>query len=108
MLLEKEIPEKAVKVLGASRTARINTLVHSLVENSRGGELAMEPRVQEAFDELHAFMYAVSYTHLDVYKRRSWMIMGICGAIPWQIWRFPLWKKPNASMRSPIHIFCGK
>ena len=47
VLLEKEIPEKAVKVLGASRTARINTLVHSLVENSRGGELAMEPRVQE-------------------------------------------------------------
>ena len=32
VLLEKEIPEKAVKVLGASRTARINTLVHSLVE----------------------------------------------------------------------------
>ena len=61
VLLEKEIPEKAVKVLGASRTARINTLVHSLVENSRGGELAMEPRVQEAFDELHAFMYEHVY-----------------------------------------------
>ena len=61
VLLEKEIPEKAVKVLGASRTARINTLVHSLVENSRGGELAMEPRVQEAFDELHAFMYGHVY-----------------------------------------------
>ena len=61
VLLEKEIPEKAVKVLGASRTARINTLVHSLVENSRGEELAMEPRVQEAFDELHAFMYEHVY-----------------------------------------------
>ena len=47
--------------MGASRTARINTLVHSLVENSRGGELAMEPRVQEAFDELHAFMYEHVY-----------------------------------------------
>ena len=37
VLLEKEIPEKAVKVLGASRTARIITLVHYLVENSRCG-----------------------------------------------------------------------
>ena len=61
VLREEDLPEKAVKVLGSRRTARINTLVHSIVENSHDGILAMDPKVQEVFDELHAFMYERVY-----------------------------------------------
>lgn len=61
VLREDQLPKQAVRVLGNRRTARIDTLVRSLVENSRDGALAMEPGVQEAFDQLHAFMYECVY-----------------------------------------------
>ncbi|WP_444645310.1 deoxyguanosinetriphosphate triphosphohydrolase [Caproiciproducens sp. R1] len=56
VLLESDIPKDIKSVLGGRRTERIDTLVHSVVENSRNGEIRMDPRAQEAFDRLHDFM----------------------------------------------------
>ena len=61
VLRPEDIPKEVAFRLGNRRSARINTLVRSLVENSRGGELRMAPEVQEAFDKLHDFMYTFVY-----------------------------------------------
>lgn len=57
----REIPQDITRVLGDRRTARIDTLVHSLVENTREDELKMSPAVEEAFLHLHEFMFASVY-----------------------------------------------
>lgn len=63
VLEEGEIPKEITRVLGERRSARIDTLVRSLVENTRGEELKMSPEVQEAFDALHAFMFSTVYSN---------------------------------------------
>ena len=60
VLSEEDIPKEIVKVLGARRTVRIDTLVKSVVRNS-GADIAMDPEVKGAFDELHDFMYRKVY-----------------------------------------------
>ncbi|MDD6174785.1 MAG: deoxyguanosinetriphosphate triphosphohydrolase [Firmicutes bacterium] len=61
VLEPEEIPWDIIQTLGDRRTTRINTLVSSLVANSTPERLAMAPDVQEAFDELHRFMYRNVY-----------------------------------------------
>ncbi len=56
VLREEEIPETVTGVLGGRKSKRIDTLVHSVVENTVGGSIAMDAAVQRAFDELAAFM----------------------------------------------------
>ncbi len=62
-----DIPEKSKKLLGNSRSERINTLVTSLIENSFDNKLKMADDVQEAFDILHKFMF--DYVYLNPYAR---------------------------------------
>ena len=57
VLREDELPAEAVRLLGSRRSERTNTLVTSLVENSREGALRMAPDVAVAFDIMHRFMY---------------------------------------------------
>lgn len=56
VIREEEIPQSITDVLGSGKSKRIDTLVHSVVENSVGGRLAMDPAVREAFEELAKFM----------------------------------------------------
>ena len=56
VLSEEDIPEKASRILGTSRSRRIDCMVRSVVENSRDGDIRMDNRVQEAFDCLHDCM----------------------------------------------------
>ena len=53
---EEEIPAAIKNVLGETRNKRFNTLIGSIVENSTE-DIAMRADVQEAFDELHTFMF---------------------------------------------------
>lgn len=56
VLRENDISKSITDVLGSSKSKRIDSLVHSVVENSVDGKLDMAPEVREAFDELAVFM----------------------------------------------------
>ena len=61
VLQPEQIPEEATRLLGSRRSTRIHTLVSSLVENSREGNLQMAPEIQRVFQGLHEFMYQTVY-----------------------------------------------
>lgn len=63
VLTQDDIPKDVLEVLGKTHSARINTLIIDLVENSRDGQLSMSPAVQAAFDRLHEFMFESVYTN---------------------------------------------
>lgn len=56
-----DIPSSTLKVLGQTKAERIDTLIHSTVENTHGNNLSMSDEIQEAFDTLHSFMYEFVY-----------------------------------------------
>jgi dGTPase len=56
VLYERDIPKNITDVLGSSKSKRIDTLVHSVVENSGRGKLAMAPEINGVFEELAGFM----------------------------------------------------
>ncbi|MBR3844192.1 MAG: deoxyguanosinetriphosphate triphosphohydrolase [Clostridia bacterium] len=60
VLKEEDIPASLRKVLGDRRSQRINTLVNSVVDNSLD-DVMMDPKVAEAFEELHNFMFCEVY-----------------------------------------------
>jgi len=62
VLREGDIPCELREILGESKSARINTLVTSVIENSGGG-VGMDGAVAEAFDRIHEFMFAHVYTN---------------------------------------------
>lgn len=63
VISEDELPTEVGKILGYKTSDRINTLVMSLVSNSKDGILCMDDEVQGVFDRLHRFMYAVVYSN---------------------------------------------
>lgn len=67
ILSEADIPEKLHKVLGANHSARINTMVMSVVHASEGKNLiAMEPDIKAATDELRDFLFERVYYNAHV------------------------------------------
>lgn len=67
MLTENNIPDEITSVLGRRRSERIDTLVHSVVENSQDGVIQMDSEIQKAFDQLHDFMY--EYVYLNPFAK---------------------------------------
>lgn len=67
ILHENDVPTEITSVLGRRRAERIDTLVHSVVENSQNGTIQMDPNIQEAFDKLYDFMY--KYVYLNSYAK---------------------------------------
>ncbi|HCJ41599.1 MAG TPA: deoxyguanosinetriphosphate triphosphohydrolase, partial [Ruminococcus sp.] len=72
ILKEGDIPSAITNVLGHSKSARITTLVCSLIENglherdeAEGAEgiLRMSPEVEKAYKQLHRFMFDSVYTN---------------------------------------------
>jgi dGTPase len=62
LLSEGELPREPIAVLGASGSARIDALVHDMVEHSqRAGEIVQGPLAGPAMDELRNFMFARVY-----------------------------------------------
>ncbi len=62
VLREDNIPPDVRRILGETKSKRINTLVLSAIRNS-SDELRLDPAVQAAFDILHEFMFAKVYTN---------------------------------------------
>lgn len=63
VMCESDIPHSITDVLGETKSKRIDTLVHSVVENSENGCIAMSAEVDAAFAELASFMTANVYSN---------------------------------------------
>jgi dGTPase len=62
LLREDELPLEPIAVLGESGSARIDALVHDMVEHSeRAGGIVQGPRAGPAMDELRGFMFEHVY-----------------------------------------------
>src|SRR6202011_4995916 len=62
LLREEELPREPIAVLGMSGSARIDALVHDMVEHSeRAGEIVQGPRAGPAMAERRDFMFARVY-----------------------------------------------
>lgn len=61
VLTDDDIPKDITNILGNKTSSRINTLVLSLVQNSKNGVLKMNDDIQKAFDNLHEYMYEAVY-----------------------------------------------
>ena len=62
ILTEKMLPDKYTDVLGHTVRERLNTLIHSIIQESNGKpEIIMAPEVEEAMKELRAFMFENVY-----------------------------------------------
>lgn len=57
---EYDLPKEITSVLGCSKSDRISTLVMSTIQNSTD-DIKMADYIGQAFDELHAYMYANVY-----------------------------------------------
>lgn len=80
VLLENDIPQEVTTVLGGRRSERIDTLVHSVAENSLDGTIRMSPTIQKAFDRLYDFMY--EYVYLNPYaKAEEKKVPNLIGAL---------------------------
>lgn len=62
LLEEADLPHEEIAVLGPTGSARIDTLVHDIVETSEGaGDIRQSPEVGEAMLSLRAFMFERVY-----------------------------------------------
>ncbi len=61
VLREDDLPADVTAVLGRSKSARITTLITSIVENTAEAVPAMAAEVREKYLKLHEFMYATVY-----------------------------------------------
>ena len=62
VLTEERIPSRPLAVLGGTGSARIDALVHDLVEHSeRAGRIEQGPEAAAAMDELRTFMFDEVY-----------------------------------------------
>lgn len=62
IMCEEDIPLAIRNELGHSKSARINTLVLSCIENS-ADDIVLEKGIAQVFDELHSFMFEKVYTN---------------------------------------------
>ena len=62
VLCEEDIPSHLRKVFGNRLSERVNTMVTSVVANSTD-DIRMDPLTEEAFYDLHSFMFKKVYTN---------------------------------------------
>ncbi len=61
VLRPEDIPRELTEVLGNTTSARINTMVLSLIENSADDRIQMDAAVGHAYQEIHKFMFENVY-----------------------------------------------
>ncbi len=72
LLREDELPREPIAVLGASGSARIDALVHDMVEHSqRAGDIVQGPHAGPAMAELREFMFERVYLGPAVRAERT-------------------------------------
>ena len=58
-----DLPLEVVRVLGDTKTRRINTLVTSIVQNSDSNSIRMNDEINKAYELLHRFLFDSVYTN---------------------------------------------
>ena len=58
----KDIPDDIIKFLGDSKSARINSMVTAVINNS-GDTIKMDSETEGYFDKLHDFLFSAVYTN---------------------------------------------
>ncbi len=72
VLREDELPVEPIAVLGDTGSARIDTLVHDLVEHADvAGDIVQGPRAAAAMDELRTFMFERVYLGPDARREHA-------------------------------------
>lgn len=61
VLQESDIPKEISDTLGSTKSERITTLIHSIVNHSQAGVITMEESVRQSFQALHSFMFEQVY-----------------------------------------------
>ncbi len=61
ILKESDLPKEPIKILGNTRTKRINNLIKSVVENSNGINIKMNDDIAKSFEAIHNFMFDAIY-----------------------------------------------
>ena len=62
LLTEDDLPDSTKQYLGRSKSQRITTFVHSIIDTS-GEDICMDERVHDCYIELRRFMFANVYKH---------------------------------------------
>ena len=71
ILSEDDIPEESRRIMGDTTRARLNTLIHDVVEHSEGRSMiTMSDRMEQAMKYLRAFMFQHVYSN-SVAKREE-------------------------------------
>ncbi len=79
VLCEGDLPKAAVDILGHTKSARITTMIHSMIANSEDG-IAVGEEEDAAFAELRAFMYATVYVDKEA-KREEQKVEKLVGEL---------------------------
>jgi dGTPase len=81
VLKESELPREEIAILGQTGSARIDLLVHDLVENSeRAGDIVQSDEVGGAMARLRAFMFQRVYLG-EPAKREQARVAGVIGTL---------------------------
>ena len=79
VLRPEQLPRYVTETLGRTKSQRITTLIADLVQTSRVG-LAFSTPVQQAYDELHHFMYSTVYEDENA-KKEEHKVDGLIEAL---------------------------
>ena len=77
---EDSIPLELREVLGFKKSERINTLVKSIVANTKKDDVKMDERTLNAYETLHKFMYDSVYLN-PIVKFEETKVDGIVGGL---------------------------
>ncbi len=75
VISEEDIPKEITEYLGSGKSARINTLVNSIVQNS-GSEIIMDEKTEKYYNMLHEFLFESVYKN-PVAKSEETKVLGI-------------------------------
>ncbi len=75
IISENDLPKEITNVLGNSKSERINTLVCSIVENSKD-DIIMEKEIEKQYNNLHEFLFDAVYKN-PIAKSEETKVLGI-------------------------------
>lgn len=75
IISESDIPSDIAYVLGGNKSARISSLVNSIVDNGTN-DIKMDPKTEEYYNKLHAFLFDAVYKN-PVAKSEETKVLGL-------------------------------
>ena len=71
IITEQDLPKEATEYLGQSKSARIGTLVHSIIDSSEGFDIKMDDTTKKHYENMHAFLFDSVYTNPSAKSEES-------------------------------------